>query len=138
MVLGAELLAETVRSIALGTAVRTAQDPSAATYTKMLDKSMSPIDWSRTPRQIVKQICGLDPWPVASARLGDADLRIFRAEYTSNTTLLAPGSIVSAGKAGIEVACGEGKTLLVTEVQPAGKKRMSAAAFLLGHPLSPQ
>ena len=135
MVLGAELLAETVRSIALGTAVRTAQDPSAATYTKMLDKSMSPIDWSRTPRQIVKQICGLDPWPVASAELGGCSLRIYKAQYTDHSTALAPGRIVSAGKNGIEVACGEGKTLLVTEVQPAGKKRMSAAAFLLGHPM---
>ena len=136
--LGAELLTDTVHAIAEGRAESIKQNADEATYTTMLTKSMSPIDWSGTPRQIVKQICGLDPWPVASARLGDADLRIFRAEYTSNTTLLAPGSIVSAGKAGIEVACGEGKTLLVTEVQPAGKKRMSAAAFLLGHPLSPQ
>ena len=135
MVLGAELLTETVRSIALGTVVRTPQDPSAATYTKMLGKSMSPIDWSRTPRQIVKQICGLDPWPVASAELGGCSLRIYKAQYTDHSTALAPGRIVSAGKNGIEVACGEGKTLLVTEVQPAGKKRMSAAAFLLGHPM---
>jgi methionyl-tRNA formyltransferase len=135
MVLGAELLTETVRSIALGTVVRIPQDPSAATYTKMLDKGMSPIDWSRTPRQIVKQICGLDPWPVASAELGGCSLRIYKAQYTDRFTNLAPGRIVSAGKNGIEVACGEGKTLLVTEVQPAGKKRMSAAAFLLGHPM---
>ena len=133
--LGAELLAETVRAIAAGTAERTPQDPAEATYTRMLDKSMSPIDWTRTPRQIVKQICGLDPWPVASARLGDAQLRIFGAAYTDNATALPPGSVVSADKRGIEVACGGGKTLLITEVQPAGKKRMSAAAFLLGHPL---
>lgn len=135
MVTGAELLVETVHSIADGSAVRTPQDHAAATYTTMLDKSMSPIDWNRTPRQIVKQICGLDPWPVASATLNGVQLRIFGALYTDNTTRLAPGKIVSAGKNGIEVACAGGRTLMVTQVQPAGKKRMSASAFLLGHPM---
>ena len=134
-VIGAELLTETVKSIADGTAGRTPQDHSKATYTNMLDKSMSPVEWNRTPRQIVKQICGLDPWPVASAVLGGCELRLFKAEYTDNTTALDPGMIVSAGKKGIEVACGSGRTLMITEVQPAGKKRMSAAAFLLGHPM---
>lgn len=134
-VLGAELLVDTVRAIGNGTAVRTPQDHSRATYTRMLDKSMSPIDWNRTPREIVKHICGLDPWPGASAVLGGYELRVFGAEYTDKTASLSPGSIVSAGKDGIEVACGDGRTLMITEVQPAGKKRMSAAAFLLGHPI---
>ena len=133
--LGAELLVETVGRIADGTSQRVPQDPKRATYTVMLDKSMSPVDWNQTPRQIVKHICGLDPWPVASAELGGCPLRIFRAEYTENKTSLLPGKIVSVGKKGIEVACGSGETLLVTEVQPAGKKRMTAAAFLLGHPI---
>ena len=61
--------------------------------------------------------------------------RVFGAEYTDTKTALAPGKIVSAGKAGIEVACGGGQTLCITEIQAAGKKRMSAAAFLLGHPM---
>ena len=135
MVLGAELLTETVRSIENGTATRMPQDHSQATYTKMLDKSMSPIDWTKTPREIVKHICGLDPWPGASSVLGGYELRIFGAAYTDNTSSLAPGSVVSAGKDGIEAVCGDGHTLMITEVQPAGKKRMSAAAFLLGHPI---
>ena len=135
MVMGAELLAETVDAIAAGDVVRVPQDETKATFTKMLDKSMCPIDWSRSPREIVKHICGLDPWPVATAELGGAEFRIFGAEYTENATDLVPGKIVSAGKAGIEVACGGGKTLRITEVQPAGKKRMSAAAYLLGHPI---
>lgn len=135
MDLGAELLCQTVHAIENGTSGRTPQDHAQATYTRMLDKSMSPIDWTRSPREIVKHICGLDPWPVATAELGDVSMRVFGAEYTQRTTSCAPGTIVSTGKAGIEVACGEGKTLMITEVQPAGKKRMSAAAFLLGHPL---
>ena len=135
MILGAELLTETVRSIEAGTAGRPPQDHSLATYTKMLDRSFSPIDWTKTPRMIVKQICGLDPWPSATARLDGTDLKIFGAEYTDTVTERAPGTVVCADRRGIEVACGEGKTLRITELQPAGKKRMSAASWLLGHPI---
>ena len=135
MILGAELLRDTVRSIEEGTAERTPQDPALVTYTTMLDRSMSPIDWTKTPRMIVKQICGLNPWPSATARLDGTDLKIFRAEYTDTATDRNPGTVVRADRRGIEVACGEGKTLLITELQPAGKKRMAAAAWLLGHPI---
>ena len=133
--LGAELLTETVRKIASGNIIRVPQNEADATYTKMLDKNMCPIDWNRSPREIVKHICGLNPWPVATTELGGVSFRVFGAEYTDTRTALAPGKIVSAGKAGIEVACGGGRSLRITEVQAAGKKRMSAAAFLLGHPM---
>ena len=133
--LGAELLVETVRKIASGDAVRVPQNETDATYTKMLHKEMCPIDWNKSPREIVKHICGLDPWPVATAELDGVSFRVFGAEYTDTKTALAPGKIVSAGNAGIEVACGGGQTLRITEIQAAGKKRMSAAAFLLGHPM---
>lgn len=133
--LGAELLVETVRKIASGDVVRVPQNEADATYTKMLHKEMCPIDWNKSPREIVKHICGLDPWPVATAELGGVSFRVFGAEYNDTKTALAPGKIVSAGKAGIEVACGGGRTLRITEIQAAGKKRMSAAAFLLGHPM---
>ena len=135
MTLGARLLVETVDAIASGKAERKPQDDVQASYTTMLTKEMSPIDWTKTPRQIIKHVCGLDPWPVATARIADAELRVFSAVYTDNTTSLAPGKIVSAGKTGIEIACGEGKTVMITEIQPAGKKRMSAAAYLMGHPI---
>lgn len=133
--LGAELLVETVRKIASGDVVRVPQNEADATYTKMLHKEMCPIDWNKSPREIVKHICGLDPWPVATTELGGVSFRVFGAEYTDTRTALAPGKIISAGKAGIEVACGGGRSLRITEVQAAGKKRMSAAAFLLGHPM---
>ena len=133
--LGAELLAETVRKIASGSVIRVPQNEADATYTKMLDKNMSPIDWNKSPREIVKHICGLNPWPVATTELGGVSFRVFGAEYTDTRTALAPGKIISAGKSGIEVACGGGRSLRITEVQAAGKKRMSAAAFLLGHPM---
>ena len=133
MHMGAALLVKTLRAIEAGTAPRTPQDHSRASYVKMLDKSLCPIDWDRSPRQIVKQICGLQPWPVATMELDGAVYRVFAAEYTENRTSLAPGSVVSAGQDGIEIACAGGETLRITELQAPGKKRMKAADFLRGH-----
>lgn len=135
MVMGAELLDRTLRDIEAGTAPRTPQDHSKASYVKMLDKSLSPIEWAKTPREIIKQIYGLQPWPVATAELDGKVFKIYSAEYTQNKTVKAPGSVVSAGKKGIEIACLGGETLLITELQAAGKKRMKASDYLLGHPI---
>lgn len=135
-IMGAELLAETLRDIEKGTAPRTPQDHTKASYVPMLDKSMSPIDWNRSPRQIMKQIYGLQPWPVATMTLGGVVLRVFDVDYTQTHTAKKPGSVVSAGQEGLEIACEDGQTLLVKELQAPGKKRMSAAAYLLGHPVS--
>lgn len=135
MVMGAELLDRTLRDIEAGTAPRTQQDHSKASYVKMLDKSLSPIEWAKTPREVIKQIYGLQPWPVATAELDGKVFKIYSAEYTQNKTDKAPGSVVSAGKKGIEIACLGGETLLITELQAAGKKRMKASDYLLGHPI---
>ena len=135
MVMGAELLHKTLRAIENGTAPRSKQDESQASYVTMLDKSMSPIDWSRSPREIVKYICGLQPWPVATTEIGGLTFRIFKAEYTDTVTDKAPGTVVAADKKGIEIACGGAHTLLITELQAPGKKRMRAADYLLGHPI---
>lgn len=135
MIMGAELLDRTLRDIEAGTAPRTQQDHSKASYVKMLDKSLSPIDWAKTPREVIKQIYGLQPWPVATAELDGKIFKIYSAEYTQNKTDKAPGSVVSAGKKGIEIACLDGETVLITELQAAGKKRMKASDYLLGHPI---
>lgn len=135
MVMGAELLDRTLRDIEAGTAPRTPQDHSKASYVKMLDKSLSPIEWAKTPREVIKQIYGLQPWPVATAELDGKVFKIYSAEYTQNKTDKAPGSVVSAGKKGIEIACLDGETVLITELQAAGKKRMKASDYLLGHPI---
>ena len=133
--LGCELLVKTIDDIAAGTAPRIPQNHAEATFTKQLSKEMSPVDWNKTPREIVKRIYGMQPWPVATANIAGTDFRIFAAEYTENVTDKTPGRIVSAGKAGLEIACACGQTLMITELQQAGKKRMSAAAYLVGHKL---
>lgn len=135
MVMGAELLDKTLRDIDAGIAPRTPQDHSRASYVTMLDKSISPIDWTKSPREIVKWIYGLQPWPVATMELNGEVFRVFAAEYTENTTNKDCGCIVSAGKKGIEIACADGKTVMITELQAPGKKRMKASDYLLGHPI---
>ncbi len=138
MEMGAQLLVRTLAAIEAGTASRKPQNEEEACGTRMLDKSLCPIDWNRTPREIVKWICGLQPWPVATADVGGTLCRVFAAEYTTHTTTAAPGSVLAAGRKGIEFACGGGQTLLITELQAPGKKRMKAADYLLGHPIQVQ
>lgn len=131
--MGAELLVKTLRDIDVGTAPRTPQDHSKASYVTMLDKSICPIDWNKTPREVLKHIYGLQPWPVATMELEGKTVRVFAAKYTDGKTEKVPGAVVSTDKGGLEIACANGETLLITELQAPGKKRMGAEDYLRGH-----
>lgn len=131
--MGAELLVKTLRDIDIGTAPRTPQDHSKASYVTMLDKSICPIDWNKTPREVLKHVYGLQPWPVATMELEGKTVRVFAAKYTDGKTEKTPGAVVSTDKGGLEIACANGETLLITELQAPGKKRMDAEDYLRGH-----
>ena len=131
--MGAELLVKTLRDIDAGTAPRAPQDHSKASYVTMLDKSICPIDWNKTPREVLKHIYGLQPWPVATMELEGKTVRVFAAKYTDGKTEKTPGAVVSTDKGGLEIACANGETLLITELQAPGKKRMGAEDYLRGH-----
>ena len=134
--LGAEALSETVEALKNGAAVRTPQDHSKMTYASMLTKDMSPVDWTRSAHAISCQIRGLIPWPCATTDVISGEpMKLYAAEETGADTSAQPGTIVAAGKAGIDIACGDGKVLRLTEIQAQGGKRMTAAAYLLGHPI---
>lgn len=134
--LGAEALSETVTALQNGTAARTPQDDEKQTYASMLSKEMSPIDWTRSAHAISCQVRGLIPWPCATTDVisGDA-IKLYAVTETGEETRAHPGVIVAAGKDGIDIACGDGKILRVTELQAQGSKRMTAGAYLLGHPI---
>ncbi len=131
--MGAALLVRTLRDIEAGTAPRTPQNHAEASYVKMLDKSICPIDWNKSPREIVKHIYGLQPWPVATMELEGKSYRVFSAAYTGRKSDKVPGSLIAAGEDGLEFVCGNGETLLITELQAPGKKRMLVSDFLRGH-----
>ena len=132
--LGAEALSEAVVALGNGTASRTPQEHEKHTYASMLSKEMSPIDWTRSARAIDCQVRGLIPWPCATAELSGTRFKVYRTAPGVETSQ-KPGTILSAGKRGIEVACGDGKSLIITELQAEGGKRMAAGAYLLGHPI---
>ncbi len=132
--LGAALLSKTVKDIEAGVIHRTPQDHSRATFAPMLTKELSPIDWSRTRRQIIDQVRGLIPWPVATCELGGKRFKVFRVEPVTDTADAAPGTLLQLDKKGLIVACGDG-TLRITQLQAEGGKRMSAADYFRGHPV---
>lgn len=134
--LGGELLVKVVADIAAGTAKRTPQDHSQATLAPMLSRALSPIDWSRSAKEIHNQVRGLTPWPATSTDILGDTIKVFAVEEPGIETGKAAGTILAANKAGIDVACGDGKVIRLTEIQAPGSRRMSAANYLAGHPVT--
>ncbi|MCI8422581.1 MAG: methionyl-tRNA formyltransferase [Lawsonibacter sp.] len=135
--LGGELLIEAVAQIQAGTAVYTPQDHEKATLAPMLSKEMSPVDWSQSAQAIFDQIRGLYPWPGASTTaLTGEPIKLWGAQVVeTHLHDAAPGSVTATNRGGIDIACGDGQTLRILELQAPGGKRMSAAAYLAGHPI---
>ena len=134
--LGGELLVNVVARIAEGTAVRTPQDPAQVTFAPMLSRELCPIDWTMPARAIHNKVRGLVPWPATSTDVINGDtVKVFSTAVLDKDTSAAPGTIVAAGKEGIDIACGDGKVLRVLELQAPGSRRMAAAAYLAGHPI---
>ena len=134
--LGGELLVKVVADIAAGTAQRIPQDHSQATLAPMLSRALSPIDWSRSAKEIHDQVRGLTPWPATSTDILGDTIKVFAVEEPGIETGKAAGTILAANKAGIDVACGDGKVIRLTEIQAPGSRRMSAANYLAGHPVT--
>ena len=134
--LGAEALSETVKALATGTAARIPQEHEKHTYAPMLGKELSPVDWTRSAHEISCQVRGLIPWPCATTDvISGEEMKLYAVQETGEETSARPGTVTAAGKQGIDLACGDGKILRVTELQAKGGKRMTAAAYLLGHPI---
>ena len=131
--LGAQALSETIPTLADGTASRVPQREEDSTYAPMLDRTLSPIDWTGSARAIDCQVRGLIPWPCASTVVDGKPVKVFETEHGEKTAD-APGTM-RAVKRGICVACGDGESLVITQLQAEGGKRMAAADYLRGHPL---
>jgi methionyl-tRNA formyltransferase len=131
-VLGADLLRDTLRQVESGTAVATKQDEAAVTYAPMLDKSMCPIDFTKSARQIHNQVRGLHPWPVATMELKGQRFKVHETRVLDRSG--KPGEILELNKQGLVIACGEG-AIEIRQLQAEGGKRMAAPDYFRGHPL---
>ena len=133
-VLGADLLSETLTKFQNKTLIPTAQDESKVSMAPMLDKSMCPIDFTKTAQQVHNQVRGLHPWPVATAQIGGNTFKIHATAIVENPTNAPAGTVLGLTKTGLQIACGEG-AVEIRVLQAEGGKRMAAPDYFRGHPL---
>ena len=131
-VLGADLLSRTLTAFAEGTVTRTPQDPAGISFAPMLDKTMCPIDWSKTAQQVHDQVRGLHPWPIATMELKGKKFKVHATRLVEGSG--QPGEILGLTKTGLKIACGEGAVEVIS-LQAEGGKRMNAPDYFRGHPL---
>ncbi|MBC8018814.1 MAG: methionyl-tRNA formyltransferase [Verrucomicrobia bacterium] len=132
-IMGAELLSETLDGLASGAIVPQEQDGAQSCYAPMLKKEDGQVDWCCDARSIHNQVRGLAVWPVAYTFLDGQVLKMYRSRVSAGSDL--PGTVLRADKKGLEVACLTG-SLIIEELQLAGKKRLDAASFLSGYAVS--
>ena len=127
---GAELLVETLDSIADGKVEAEPQDDALATYAHKLNKQEAFIDWSQHADAIERTIRAFNSWPVAQSKIGDSTVRIWQAEVVHDSaTNQTAGTIINADKKGVLVACGQDQ-LLITELQLPGSRKMPVKDLL--------
>jgi len=132
MVMGAELLVKTIEGIEKGEIMPEKQNDDESCYAPMISKETAKIDWSRSARVVSKLIAGMNSWPIAHTLYKGEVLKIYRATV-KGAAKGKTGQILAANESGIEILCGDGISILATEVQFAGSKAMQVRAYLNGH-----
>lgn len=132
--LGADLLCKTLQDCQCGRITATPQDSTLATYAPMLNKTMCPIDWQKTARQIHNHVRGMNPWPLATTEIQGKRFKVYETAVVEGTTDRAPGTILTLTKTGLQIACGEG-IIEIRILQAESGKRMTAPDYFRGHPL---
>ena len=138
-ILGAQLLTHTIPLLAAGEITPVRQDDAKATYAAMLSADMGEIDWTRSAGEIERLVRGLNSWPCARTQLKGRRIKIWASELAGEAEegqQALPGTVVRLDRKGPVVLTGDG-LLRLTELQPEGKKRMPADAFLRGYRLEP-
>ena len=131
-VLGAELLSRTLTRFTQGPVPATPQDPAKVSFAPMLEKTMCPIDWTKTAQQVHDHVRGLHPWPVATMQLQGKLFKVHETRVVPGSG--QPGQILGLTKTGLVMACGQG-AVEIRSLQAEGGKRMAAPDYFRGHPL---
>ncbi|MCU7917626.1 MAG: methionyl-tRNA formyltransferase [Candidatus Thiodiazotropha sp. (ex Epidulcina cf. delphinae)] len=132
--LGAQALLACLPGLAEGTLQAELQDESLANYATKLDKQEGLIDWSQPAEVIDRKVRAFNPWPVAQCRYGDKMIRLWRCQPLAADIAAEPGRVLRTGKAGIDVATGQG-LLRILELQMPGKRAIPAGDFVNAHSL---
>jgi methionyl-tRNA formyltransferase len=132
--LGARMVVDALRQAEAGTLRPVPQPADGVTYAHKIEKAEGRIDWSLDAAAIVRRIRAFDPFPGASTEAGGETIKCWAAQQRPGATDAAPGTVLAADADGIAVAAGEG-TVVLTELQRAGGKRLPAADFLRGFAL---
>ncbi len=131
MILGGELIVELLPMIEQGTVKPVRQDESKATYASKITKDMGLIDWTKDAATIERYVRGLNSWPSAFTYIDGRMLKIWSAKVSDEESSGKPGTVTATSNDSITVQTGRG-SLVITEVQLEGKKRMSTGEFLRG------
>ena len=131
-VLGADLLSKTLTRFTQGPVPATPQDPAKVSFAPMLEKTMCPIDWTKTAQQVHDHVRGLHPWPVATMQLQGKLFKVHETRVVPGSG--QPGQILGLTKTGLVIACGQG-AVEIRSLQAEGGKRMAAPDYFRGHPL---
>ena len=105
------------------------------TRMKEIGVSVDELDGVFITHEHVDHVRGLDPWPVATAMIQDKRFKIYAVRPVERTTKQPAGTLLALTKQGLEVACGDG-VLVITQLQAEGGKRMAAADYFRGHPIT--
>lgn len=129
-ILGGELILDTLKALEEGTVTPVKQDESLSSHTSKIDKSLCPIDFTKSADEVHNKVRGLNPWPIATTKICGKNVKVYSTKLCEKSG--KSGHILSTKP--LVVACGEG-SVEICEIQPEGKKRMTAEAFLAGHKL---
>lgn len=132
--LGGRLLIKTIEQLKAGTLVPRQQDHSQATMAPLLKKEDGAIDWTMSATAIANRVRGLTPWPGAYTFVGEERWTIWRAVAMPEQVKAMPGTMTQVTKDAVHVATGNG-VLVLTELQPANRRRMTVSEYLAGHPI---
>jgi methionyl-tRNA formyltransferase len=135
--LGADLLVEIVEAMADGRAVEVEQNAAEATYAAKITRDESTVDWTLPAARLHDLVRGLQPWPLVSASFGEVRTRLRRTRVSAEETTAEPGTVTTATGDAIGVAAGDGRSLHILELQPDGRRAMTAREFLAGHRIEP-
>lgn len=129
---GELLLKATLPSILEGTNERIPQNEDLVTFAKNISREQERIDWNRSGIDIHNQVRGLTPWPTAYTTFADENVKVWKTEVVQRNEDGKPGEILELTKDQLIVKSGDENAVVITELQPSGKKRMTTAVFLNG------